>query len=103
VPARIPLRLALTTNSLHRVEVTGAYRTAIDRRPLIAGLGSELYVSPGSPGTSLLWRRMGVRENEWRMPPVASELVDTQGMAAVRAWIEGLGDERGESRAVAAE
>jgi len=33
---------------------------------------------------------MGIRENIWRMPPIASEAVDTEGLAIVRRWIEGL-------------
>jgi len=57
-------------------------------RPLTDGRrcrGSE-----GDAQASLVWRRMGIRENIWRMPPIASEAVDTEGLAIVRRWIEGL-------------
>lgn len=90
VPKSVRLRLALTTGTLRTPAETAAYVTAIDRRPKVPGLGTEVFIKPGDAQASLVWRRMGIRENGWRMPPISSEVVDVKGVALVRGWIEGL-------------
>jgi hypothetical protein len=90
VPKSVPLRLSLTTGALGNPAETQAYVTAIDARPKVPGLGTEVFIKPGDAQASLVWRRMGIRENFWRMPPIASEVVDTEGVALVRRWIESL-------------
>lgn len=90
VPKSFPLRLSLTTGTLGNLAETPAYVTAIDRRPKVPGLGTEVFIKPRDAQASLVWRRMGIRENFWRMPPIASEVVDTEGVALVRRWIESL-------------
>jgi hypothetical protein len=91
VSKSVRLRLALTSREMGTLAETSAYVTAIERRPKVPGLGTEVFIKPGDPRGSLVWRRMGIRENGWRMPPIASEEVDTVGIALVRDWIESLG------------
>lgn len=55
-----------------------------------AFLGHATRVVPGLPNDSALIVRMQVRGGDDAMPPVASELVDPEGLAEVRAWIAGL-------------
>ncbi len=53
------------------------------------GLESPRIIVPGEPDRSLLAYRIGTR-NDHAMPPLGSRLVDTDGTALIRAWIEGL-------------
>jgi len=55
------------------------------------GLITPVIVAPGDPDKSVLVLRM---ENlgQYRMPPLATNVVDTQGMAVVREWISGLSE-----------
>jgi hypothetical protein len=100
VPKSVRLRLALTSGEMGSLAEASVYVTAIEKRPKVPGLGTEVFIKPGVPQASLVWRRMGIRENGWRMPPIASELVDTAGIALIRDWIESLGkQEAGVSRA----
>ena len=50
----------------------------------------KLRVAPGAPAMSALVARMSTRGTMDQMPPLATEDVDTDGVAAVSAWIEGL-------------
>jgi hypothetical protein len=52
-------------------------------------------VLPGSPARSLLLARMLVRDHPAQMPPLASNIADETGAAAVRTWIEQMTPERG--------
>ena len=55
------------------------------------GIHEARIVEPGEPGRSLLYLRM-LETGRWRMPPLATALVDTQGARLVSRWIERLGD-----------
>ena len=55
------------------------------------GLHEAKIVEPEDPGRSLLYLRM-LETGRWRMPPLATALVDTQGARLVSRWIERLGD-----------
>lgn len=46
-------------------------------------------VAPGKPDDSLLYLRM-VRRDGFRMPPLASEVVDEAAAELIRAWITAL-------------
>ncbi|MET0385734.1 MAG: hypothetical protein ABW321_07230 [Polyangiales bacterium] len=61
----------------HRVQDTAAYHTADD------------VLSFGDPNSSRVLRRMSTRASS-RMPPLATEQVDTLGVAQVRALVESL-------------
>jgi hypothetical protein len=47
-------------------------------------------VDPGVPDMSALIVRMSARGSKDEMPPLATELVDADGLATVRTWIAGL-------------
>ncbi len=47
-------------------------------------------VSPGQPDQSALVARRSARGNDDQLPPLATEVVDGTGFAAVRAWIAAL-------------
>ena len=53
------------------------------------GLADAQLLSPGDPGRSLLWLRMG-RRDVHAMPPIGSLEVDEDGLALISAWIAGL-------------
>jgi len=86
----VDLNLSLSVDTL---EVTGseAWLTAVDRPNT---LFNDQHVSgrvvSGDPQASAVWVRMQARGSVAQMPPVGSEIADSAGLAAVRAWIEGL-------------
>jgi hypothetical protein len=49
-----------------------------------------LRVDPGAPAMSALVARMSARGSKDQMPPLATEMIDPDGIAAVSAWISGL-------------
>jgi hypothetical protein len=70
---------------------TGAYRTAIGHplwRFKADGLSDR--IAPGAPDTSGIVYRMSRRGPRLGMPPVGTEVVDPQGVDAVRAWVASL-------------
>ena len=88
------------TQMLLRID-TGA--AGVDTTPIVSGLvdvplqyyraedgGPTLRVVPGHPEQSGLVARMNVRGPREQMPPLATERIDEQGVAAVSRWIEGL-------------
>jgi len=54
-----------------------------------AGTGA-LRIVAGSPDSSGLVVRMGSRERNDQMPPIATKHVDPTGLEVVSAWIRGL-------------
>ena len=92
-PDRVPqvdLSLWLETD-LSAVIDSAAWRTAVDEP---STLFNDQHVSgrivPGDPDASAVLYRMGQRGNPAQMPPLASAVVDEDGLAVVRAWIESL-------------
>ena len=55
------------------------------------GIQEARIVERGEPQRSLLYLRM-LETGRWRMPPLATALVDTLGARLVGGWIERLGD-----------
>lgn len=53
------------------------------------GIANALLVAPGDPARSVLLARMNRRDAN-AMPPLASTLVDAQGVQLVQQWIAGL-------------
>jgi len=84
----------------------GAGRTNLDLRyniPLVSAhmigipaslenlnIENAMRIQPGQPDSSILFLRM-VRNDEHRMPPLASSIIDTQGSKLIREWIDSLG------------
>jgi hypothetical protein len=73
------------------VEQSAAWQTAVDQPNL---LFHDQHVSgrlvPGNPSESALYYRMKQRGNAAQMPPIATRIADTEGLAAISTWIEGL-------------
>lgn len=63
----------------------------------MGGLPELVYYDfrPGDPERSLVYARMNVRGSETAMPALGTHLVDPDGVAAVRAWIESMTEDRG--------
>ena len=72
-------------------EETGAYQTAVGQPAnLFSDQQVQALVSPGLPEQSALYHRMSQRGNVAQMPPIATKVVDAQGLEFVRAWVEGV-------------
>lgn len=86
------LDLWLAAPDLGAVEETAAYRTAVGQPTALDPLpgAPTTLIDPGSPTTSLLLYRMTARGEDWSMPPLATEEVDSAGSTAVSCWILGL-------------
>ena len=74
-----------------RHEIPLAATGACDEPPTLGDLGipDARIIAPGDPDRSELLSRMSRRDFAG-MPPVASRLPDTAGLALIRAWIESL-------------
>lgn len=81
--------LKLQVNELDAVKSTATYRTTVNA---FAGpfKGSLRLIRPGKPHRSLIHRRMIQRDGVEQMPPLGTEDVDQDGLAAVDAWIRSL-------------
>ena len=70
---------------------TAAFKTAVAQANRLFNIhGVRQRIAPGNPAGSSIDYRMGERGNNAQMPPVATEQVDEEGRAAVRAWLEAL-------------
>jgi hypothetical protein len=93
VTDKVQLKMNLTTDTLTSVASTYVYRSAVGREPHLSGLGTSLYIVPGAPSESFLWRRMALRDSGgWQMPPLATEVVDEEGVSLIEGWILSLKD-----------
>ncbi len=54
------------------------------------GITGAKVITPGNPAASVLYLRMNQRGTIDQMPPVASNLVDTNGAALLLQWINGM-------------
>jgi len=71
---------------------TSAVYQSIASRPLQYWRGGAITerLAPGLPDASAIVARMSARGTDDQMPPLATEFVDPDGLAAVRAWIASL-------------
>lgn len=75
----------LRASELSEVRQTATYRTAlVDADVLIRGQPAR------SPMLTRMTTRTGSTGGTEQMPPLATETVDADGVAVIRAWIEGL-------------
>ena len=81
--------LKLHVDELDRVESTATYRTTVNKFAAPFS-GSFRLIQPGKPNRSLIHRRMVQRGDSSQMPPLATEDVDREGLAAVDEWIRSL-------------
>lgn len=70
-------------------ELTPTYRTAIGVKMFHLINGTSMGVVPGQPEKSQLYVRMSLRDGN-QMPPICTKRVDTEALATIRAWIDGL-------------
>jgi len=54
------------------------------------GISGAKRISPGSADSSIIYLRM-LDLGPYRMPPLASSVIDVQGVALIRSWIDSLG------------
>jgi len=90
--ARPDTDLNLSLNGKERdPRQTNAYLTSVGiaLQYFAADVGT-LRAVPGEPTLSALLLRMQERAANTQMPPLGTELVDEQGIAKVRAWIQAL-------------
>jgi hypothetical protein len=81
------LRLWETVDHLDAVKNTTAYTTTIGRPN--AFLPALHVIEPGRPDESELVIRISERGSR-QMPPIGTEIVDKDGVAKIRAWVESL-------------
>ena len=64
---------------------------ASGRLPAVGDLGivNAEIIAAGEKERSVLWQRMQALNTD-RMPPLASHLVDSEGVDVVGQWIDGL-------------
>jgi hypothetical protein len=86
---KVDMRLMLTVGTLGAVDTTPAYATSVGIAPNRAIVGVTSLIEPGDPDASAVHVRMNQRGPQG-MPPLASELVDTDAVAAIDAWINSL-------------
>lgn len=71
---------------------TGA-QTGIRKAPVAAGKGSggrKFDIKPGDAEASILYYRMVENDPSIRMPELGRTVADEEGLAVVKAWIEGM-------------
>jgi hypothetical protein len=74
-----------------RVKTTDTYLTTANKALTSSNPSTgQSRVVPGDPTKSDLHIRMNERGTINQMPPLGTEVVDTAGLAAVDAWIQGL-------------
>jgi hypothetical protein len=54
------------------------------------GVGGGLLLAPGDPDKSVVVLRPSSTSTTWRMPPLATSIVHTDGIALLKSWISGL-------------
>ena len=74
-----------------RLETAANLMNVVDVTPIAGNLGlaNALIVAPGAKEQSVLWERLR-RLDGTRMPPLASNVVDPQGVDLVGRWIDAL-------------
>jgi hypothetical protein len=88
---KVNLDLWLRTSELVAYPATQSYLSTVDVALTDTGGGSaQLRIAPGDAAASGLIQRMTQRGDTNAMPPLASELVDEDGVALVSSWIDSL-------------
>jgi hypothetical protein len=91
VSTEVSMELWLRADELGSVEATGPYRTALGTAPSLDDFPEATsLIEPGEPEHSAVFLRMNSRDGETQMPPLGTEQVDVDGIAAVQSWIDAL-------------
>ena len=73
------------------VQESSAYLTAVGQPTVIFNdQNVTARIEPGVVSSSAVWFRMNERGNNAQMPPLATDVADPTGLAAVQAWIASL-------------
>jgi hypothetical protein len=89
--AVVDMQLWLKTSELGTVTGTSTYTTTVNQALTASNpTPNSFRIVPGNAGQSDVHFRMNQRGELTQMPPLASELIDTTGLAAVDAWINSL-------------
>jgi hypothetical protein len=87
----VPVVWRLDVATLGQVSTTPPYSTAVDvanTLPLTTADGTAAkIIDPGSTTTSAAWLRMHSTDTAVMMPKIGRELIDTDGVAKIEAWI----------------
>lgn len=67
------------------------FMNACEKQPLQGNLGfsGSTLLTPGDHAASLMWRRIA-HDEDFRMPPLASNVLDRRGADLIRDWIDSL-------------
>ena len=106
VDARARSYLHANCSMCHRPGTDSTFGVAIDLRFATAfkdtgicnvspakgdvGVGGAVLLAPGDPGKSVIVLRPSSTSSTWRMPPLASSIVHTDGVALLTSWISGM-------------
>jgi hypothetical protein len=87
---RVDLDLWLRVDQLDAVTSTESYKTSVGQMLTEDANTLTFRIAAGDSDMSGVIQRMELRGEDKAMPPIASEQVDTDGVSAVRAFIDGL-------------
>ncbi len=87
---RTPIELLLGVRGLETLEATSIIRSTVGVEPMFDEPEASAVIAPGDPSDSALYLRMQQRGTDAQMPPLATTEPDDEGLALVRAFIEGL-------------
>lgn len=68
------------------------FTTSVNAETKLVDYEGELRVVPGNPETSIIPKLMRERSGGLQMPPLATNVVDDDGVSAVESWIRALTD-----------
>jgi hypothetical protein len=91
-PSQLYLRLNPTVIQSGDLASWGPLKTTIGQLAHTSNFAGSTRIVPGSPEQSLLVQLAETRGSNRAMPPIASRIVDEQGVANLREWIRRLGD-----------
>jgi hypothetical protein len=90
IPRDDPMKLRLSvTQTDYALTDTVLTTIGVPTLSAYADIHDKPRIDPRSPATSAIYLRMTNRD-EYPMPPIASKVVDSAGVATIRAWIEGM-------------
>lgn len=84
------VELALDQAAADKAALQRMLGTTIGRPADTRAFGLDTRIVPGRPADSQLAARMRSRDPLTRMPPLGTELVDSEGLALVEQWIQQL-------------
>jgi hypothetical protein len=88
--ALVPRIFKLDVTRLATVADTPTYETAVNQVPSIEIPNGWYVIDPGDPAHSEMFLRFTSSDPDVRMPPIATDVIDPTGRAALSAWITAL-------------